>query len=312
MQHRRVGESGLKVSAIALGSQTTFVEMRQSGVREVVRAAVEHGITTFDMADVYDKGEAERLFGYVVSGLRRQDVVIISKVGQPMTDSVLDRGLSRKHILESIDGALVRLQTEYLDLYLCDGYDPETPVAEVAGAMDQLVRSGKILYWGTRGWSAAQIESALAASRAMGGSPPMADQSPYNLLDRRAEVDGSLAPGLAGGVVGVMACHPLAGGVLTGKYNDGIPRFSRAEIDETLRASLVEADLARVRGLPPIAADLGVTTAQLALAWVLTRPGVSCAVSGAMSSEQIAENAGAGELVLGAEVLAAVEGVVGG
>jgi len=310
MQYRRVGHSGLKVSAIALGSESTFVEMRQSGVREVVRVAVEHGINTFDFADVYDKGEAERLFGYVTSDFRRQDVIVVTKVGQPMSAGPLDRGLSRKHILESIDGALVRLQTEYLDLYLCDGFDPETPVEETAAAMDQLVRAGKILYWGVRGWNASQIASAVAAARELGCGHPVAVQAPFNLLDRQAAAEAmpAAAPGDLG--VGLMACRPLAGGLLTGKYNDGVPRFSRAEVDDTLRARLSDANIARVRRLAPIAADLGATVAQLALAWVLGQAGVACAVVGVMAGEQIAENAAAADLDLAPDVAAAV-GAIG-
>ncbi len=307
MHYRRVGDSGLKVSAIALGGQHNFVELRQSGVREVVRAAIDRGIYTFDLSDVYDKGEAERLFGYLMSEFRRQDVVVVSKVGQAMSDNPFDRGLSHKHISESIDPALVRLQTDYLDLYLCDGFDPDTPVAEVVGAMDRLVRVGKILYWGTRGWSAAQIAAAAAAARDLGCAPPIADQSPYHLLDRGAEAEGSLA---AAAGVGVMACRPLAGGILTGKYNDGVPRFSRAEIDDALRERLVDADLARVRRLAPVAAELGVSTGQLALSWVLAQPRVACAVTGAMSAEQIAENVAAAELALPPDAMAAIEAAV--
>jgi len=305
MQYRRVGHSGLKVSALALGSRSTFVEMRQTGVREVVRAAMECGINTFDFADVYDNGEAERLFGYVVGEFRRQDVVIATKVGQPMSDAPFDRGLSRKHIAESIDGALVRLQTEYLDLYLCDGYDPETPIHEVVSVMDRLVRLGKILYWGTCCWDTAQIEAALGAARELGCVAPIVDQSPINLLQRGGNGGASSGPPDLG--IGRMACRPLAGGVLTGKYGDGTPRASRAEIDEAFAASLNDADLARARLLAPIAAGLGVTTGQLALAWVLRQAGVSCAVMGAMSREQVLENAAAADLVLEPDTVAAIE-----
>jgi aryl-alcohol dehydrogenase-like predicted oxidoreductase len=176
MEYRRVGKAGIKVSEIALGAWLTFgASVDEAAARACVEAAIDHGINFLDNADAYARGEAERVLGKVVRdlGLRRQELVLSSKVFWPMSDDVSDRGLSRKHIMESVEGSLRRLGTDYLDLYFCHRYDPEAPVEEVVRAMDDLVHQGKVLYWGTSVWSAAQIETAVEVARAFNAYPPV-------------------------------------------------------------------------------------------------------------------------------------------
>ncbi len=309
MQYRRLGRSGLKISAVSLGGWLTFgSQVDEGGVKAVVAAAVEGGVNFIDLADVYAKGEAERVFGQALASFRRQDLVISSKAFWPMTDNVNDRGLSRKHLFESVEGSLRRLGTDYLDIYFCHRFDEETPVDEVVMAMDDLCRQGKILYWGTSVWSAAQITEAALTARALGAHPPRVEQPRYNLLDRHIEPE--ILPTCQAQGLGIVCWSPLAQGVLTGKYNREVPAGSRAADLDWVRKQITEEQLARVRRLSALADDMGLPLGRLALAWCLRQPGVSAVITGARTPEQLRENLAAAELVLDGETLARIEDII--
>jgi voltage-dependent potassium channel beta subunit len=311
MEYRRVGKAGIKVSEIALGAWLTFgASLDEATTRACVEAAIDHGINFLDNADVYARGEAERVLGKVVRdlGLRRQDLVLSSKVFWPMSDDVNDRGLSRKHIVESIEGSLRRLGTEYLDLYFCHRYDPETPVEELVRAMDDLVHQGKVLYWGTSVWRAAQIEMAVEVARAFNAYPPQVEQPRYNMLDRHVEPE--ILPTCAKHGLGVTVFSPLAQGLLTGKYNEGVPPESRAARSDWLEDDLTEENIAKVRRLTALAGDLGLKMSQLALAWILRRPEVSAVITGATKPGHVLSNVKAAGVNLTADALEEIEGIL--
>jgi len=308
MQYRRVGNSGLKVSALAVGAWMTFEDLRQSGVREVLRVGLDNGINYFDLADVYADGEAEELVGNIMREFRRADLVLATKAYWPMSEGINDRGLSRKHLLESIDGSLRRLGTDYVDLFYCHRFDEETSIEEVVRAMDHVIRQGKALYWGTSVWTGEQIETAVRLAHDLGCYPPIVDQPWYSLVDRHIEADPLPVARRLG--IGLATGSPLAQGVLTGKYNDGIPRGSRADVYEAARDQLKERDIEIARRLSPVADGLGVPLARLALAWVLRQPGVCCAIMGVTGREQIEANVEAVDLTLGDDVLAEIDRVL--
>ncbi|MEZ6183600.1 MAG: aldo/keto reductase family protein [Planctomycetota bacterium] len=309
MRYRRLGDSGLKVSVVGLGSWLTYGNaVEEERAQECVRAALEAGINFFDTADVYAKGEAERCLGRLLAGVRREHVVLATKAFWPMSDDVNDRGLSRKHLLEACAASLKRLGTDYVDLYQCHCHDPDSPMAEVVRAMDDLIRQGKVLYWGVSNWDAEQIRAAVECARSLGAPPPISNQPPYNLLQREIEeqvVPTSLELGL-----GQVAYSPLAQGLLTGKYRHGeVPAESRLANDRLNRwmhARMTPENLARIDALAKVAseADLGLT--RMSLAWCLAQPGIASVIVGATRAEQVRQNAQAAELELGADVLAAI------
>ncbi len=311
MEYRRLGKAGIKVSEISLGAWLTYGGSEEEATtRECVKAAVEHGINFIDLADIYARGEAERVVGKVIRelGLRRQDLVLSSKLFWPMSDNVNDRGLSRKHIMESLENSLRRLQVDYLDMYFCHRYDPETPVDEVVRAMDDLVHQGKVLYWGTSVWSAVQIEAAVNAANRYNAYLPQVEQPRYNMLDRHIEPE--ILSTCAEHGMGVVVFSPLAQGLLTGKYNDGIPEGTRAATSRWLDADLTDENLARVRQLGVIAQELGLTTAELALAWVLRRPEISSAITGATKTRHVESNVKAAGVKLPAEAVEKIEEIL--
>ncbi|MGI6367918.1 MAG: aldo/keto reductase family protein [Anaerolineae bacterium] len=299
MQFRRLGDAGIKFSVVGLGGWTTFGDSitAESDVREIILAAYEAGVNFFDSADAYARGESERIMGRALAELPRDNLVISSKLFWPMSSDVNDRGLSRKHIMQSIDGTLKRLGTDYLDVYFCHRYDPETPLEETVRAMDDLVHQGKILYWGTSEWTAAQIAEAVGLARAHNLYAPKAEQPGYNLV-RRRRVESEIIPAVRQHGIGLTVFSPLASGVLTGKYDDGVPAGSRAARNQGLRDTLTEERLAAVRALKGIADDLGVTRAQLALAWVLRNAEVTSVITGATRAEQVAGNVRASDITL--------------
>ena len=241
MKYRRLGKAGIKVSEISLGAWLTFGKSVDDAITQAcIAAAVEHGVNFLDIADIYAKGEAEKAVGRAIRalGLRRQDLVISSKVFWPMSDNINDRGLSRKHIMESVEQSLRRIGTDYLDLYFCHRFDPETPIEEVVRAMDDLIHQGKVLYWGTSVWSAAQIEAAVGTAKVLNAYLPQVEQPRYNMLHR--EIEAEVMPTAAKHGIGLVVWSPLAQGVLTGKYNDGIPEGSRATYSEWIKADLTE------------------------------------------------------------------------
>ena len=295
MQYRRLGQAGTKVSAISLGGWTTFGSSvsEQELVQKILHAAFEAGVNFFDIADVYARGEAERVMGAVLRQFPRHELVISSKVFWPMSDDVNDRGLSRKHIMESIDKTLKRVGTDYLDVYFCHRYDDDTPLEETARAMDDLVSAGKILYWGTSEWSGAQLKAAHAIADRKNLAGPSVEQPQYSLLSRK-KVDDEIFTAAREAGMGLVVWSPLASGVLTGKYDDGIPAGSRLDRIDWLRTTfLSDENRARVKRFGALASEVGVSRTRMALAWCLSRPGIASVITGATSLAQLEENLGA-------------------
>jgi len=309
MNYRQVGRSGLKVSEIALGAWLTYgATVKDNRAEKIIRAAIEQGVNFIDIADIYAKGEAEKTVGAAIKDFKRTDLVISSKLFWPMSDNINDRGLSRKHIMESIDKSLRRIGTDYLDMYFCHRFDPETPVEETVRAMCDLVQQGKILYWGTSVWEADQIDQAVADARQWKGYLPVVEQPCYNMFDRH--IEKKIMPTCAGHGMGVVVWSPLAQGLLTGKYNDVIPGGTRGSETEWLKPLMNDKNIDRVKKLGEIAKSLSITTAQLALAWVLRRSEISCAIVGATSIEQLRENLAASGIVLESDILSEIETIL--
>ncbi|MQC26605.1 MAG: aldo/keto reductase [Chloroflexi bacterium] len=314
MNYRHLGRSGLKVSEISFGAWVTFGDqIGQKTATQLIHAAHEHGVNFFDNSDSYALGEAETLMGKAIKDLHRSSLVISSKVFWPTLPGPNGRGLSRKHLTEALHGSLKRLDLDYLDLYFCHRYDPETPIEEVVYTMNSFIQQGKILYWGTSEWRASQIAEAHGIARQYGLIPPTMEQPQYNMLHRRrVEVELSALNELHG--LGLTIWSPLASGILTGKYNDGIPEGSRASLENMgfIKDRITEDKLAKVRRLAEIAGDLGISTAQLAIAWVLRRKEVSSVITGATKLSQLEENLTAADAVdkLDASVLDAVETIL--
>ena len=296
MQYRRLGASGLQLSALSFGAWVTFGnQIGRGAAREMIAAAWDHGVNFFDNAEGYANGEAERVMGDVIADLRlpRDGWCVSSKVffGSAADPRPTQKGLSRKHVHDACHAALKRLRVDYLDLYFCHRPDPHTPIAETVWAMDHLVRQGKVLYWGTSEWSADEIREAHRVARAHHLVAPTMEQPQYNLLDReRFEVE--YAPLYAEYGMGTTIFSPLASGLLTGKYNDGIPADSRLAQDgmgwlqRGLRGDRVEA----LRRYSALVADLGVAPSTLAIAWCLRNPNVSTVMLGASKLSQLLQN----------------------
>ncbi len=312
MEYRNLGKSGLKVSEVALGGWETYgVNVNENQmVRDIVTKAYEEGVNYFDEADVYARGKSEELMGSVLAELPRQDLVIASKVFWPMSDNVNDRGLSRKHVLESIRGTLKRLQTDYLDIYFAHRYDPEVPMEEIVMAFDQIIRNGQSLYWGTSMWPAARIAQAVEFARANGLHAPVVEQPEYSMI-RRERVEGEILPYTESAGVGLVVWSPLAMGLLTGKYDDGKPAGARLTEKENWGKNLLtDENIQKVRDLKPIADDLGLTRAQLALAWILRQKGVSSVITGATKVSQIEDTVKAAGVNLSEEVVSQIEDIL--
>ena len=315
MHYRRLGRTGLKVSEISLGAWLTFGnQIDEQTAIDLVHAAYEHGVNFFDNADVYANGQAEIVMGKAIKTLQRETLVISSKVFWPTFPGPNGRGLSRKHIFESIHASLRRLGTDYVDLYFCHRYDPDTPFEEVARAMDDLVHQGKVLYWGTSEWEAYQIAEVYSACREFGLVPPSMEQPQYNLFHRK-RVEDHIMPLARDLGLGLTTFSPLYFGILTGKYNDGIPAGSRASHEDMawLRERITPERIAIVRQLTALAQELGLTTSQLAIAWVLRRKEVSSVITGASRLEQLDENLAAAEAVdkLTNDILERIDAIFG-
>ncbi|SEJ70740.1 voltage-dependent potassium channel beta subunit, animal [Deinococcus reticulitermitis] len=312
MEYRKLGRSGLKVSEVALGGWETYGINQDASkmVGEIVKAAYDEGVNFFDQADVYARGQSETLMGEVLREFPRHTLVISSKVFWPMSDDVNDRGLSRKHVLESIDKSLKRLGTDYLDIYFAHRYDPEVPMDEIVMAFDQVIRDGKALYWGTSMWPAARIAQAVEFAKAHGLHAPVTEQPEYSMIHRE-RVEGEILPYTEGAGIGLVVWSPLAMGLLTGKYDDGKPEGARlTEKENWGKNFLTEENIQKVRDLRPIADDLGVTRAQLALAWLLRQKGVSSVITGATRSEQIRDTVKASGVRLSEDVQRRIEEIL--
>ena len=311
MQYRRLGNTGLKVSEISLGSWLTYgnaVE-RETAIRTIDKA-YELGINFFDTANAYNRGEAEKVVGEALRKYDRNSYVLATKVFFPMGDGPNDRGLSRKHIYEQAHASLKRLGLDYIDILYCHRYDPETPVEETLRIFNDLMRQGKILYAGISEWSAAQIEEAMHIADKYLLDRFVVNQPQYSMLHRNIEKE--VIPVSEKHGVGQVVFSPLAQGLLTGKYKsiNDIPSDSRAannEINRFIKGLINEETLAKVQKIRIIADKLGVPMAQVALAWVLRQPNVASALIGASRPEQVVENAKASGYVLSDEILAEIE-----
>ncbi|MGI8748686.1 MAG: aldo/keto reductase family protein [Deinococcus sp.] len=312
MEYRNLGRSGLKVSEVSLGGWVTFGHSvhDQQMVRDIVLSAYEQGVNFFDQADVYAKGKSEEMMGEVLRELPRHTLVVSSKVYWPMSDDVNDRGLSRKHILESIDKTLKRLETDYLDIYFAHRYDPTVPMEEIVMAFDQVVRSGRAMYWGTSMWPAARIAQAVEFARAHGFHPPVTEQPEYSMIHRE-RVEKESLPYTEPAGVGLVVWSPLAEGLLTGKYDDDKPAGARlTENGNAGKTFLTEENIAKVRDLKPVADELGLSRAQLAIAWILRQPGVSSVITGATRQGQIEDTVKAAGVTLDAGVVGRIEEIL--
>lgn len=312
MEYRKLGKSGLRVSEVALGGWETYGINQDASkmVGDIVRAAYDAGVNFFDQADIYAKGQSETLMGAVLKEFPRHTLVISSKVYWPMSDHVNDRGLSRKHVLESIDGSLKRLGTDYLDIYFAHRYDPDVPMEEIVMAFDQVIRDGKALYWGTSMWPAARIAQAVEFAKAHGLHAPVTEQPEYSMI-RRERVEKEILPYTEDAGIGLVVWSPLAMGLLTGKYDEGKPEGARLTEKENWGNSfLTDENIQKVRDLKPIADDLGLTRAQLALAWLLRQKGVSSVITGATKTAQIQDTVKAAGVKLSDDVQQKIEEIL--
>jgi voltage-dependent potassium channel beta subunit len=299
MHYRRLGKSGLKVSEIGLGAWVTFGnQIDESMASELIHQAYDAGVNFFDNADVYADGQAEIVMGRAINDLPREALVISSKVFAPSLPGPNGRGLSRKHVTEAIHASLKRLGLEYLDLYFCHRFDPDTPLDEVVFTMTHLIEQGKILYWGTSEWTAAQISQAVGVARQYNLIPPTMEQPQYNMLHRKA-LEAEITPIARELGIGLTTYSPLHFGILSGKYNQGIPEGSRATLENMswMQENLKPERLDTVKELGVVAADLGITMAQMAIAWILRRKVISSVITGATNPDQLSENLGAAEVV---------------
>lgn len=315
MHYRRLGRSGLKVSEISLGTWLTVGgHLDRDASHQLIRAAFDQGINYFDCADINANGDAERILGEALTGLPRSELVLSSKVFYPTSSDPNGRGLSRKHIVEALNASLQRMGTDYLDLYFCHRFDPDTPIDEIVRTMDVLTHQGKILYWGTSEWEPYQIAQAFGVAREFNLTPPTMEQPQYNMFVRE-NVELKLAPLCRELGLGLTAWGPLFFGILSGKYNDGIPPGSRAEREDVgwMQEHLTKENLEIVRRLTALASELGITTAQLSIAWLLRRKEVSSVITGATNPAQMDENLVAGELHdhLTEEILEKIEEILG-
>lgn len=315
MQHRFLGNSGLKVSEIAYGNWITHGgQVEEDAAHACVRRALELGITTFDTADVYAGTRAESVLGRALADVRRQSIELCTKVFWPTGRGPNARGLSRKHIMESIDLSLQRLGTDYVDLYQAHRYDHSTPLEETMVAFADIVRAGKAHYIGVSEWTAEQLRAGAELATEL-RIPFISNQPQYSMLWR--VIEGKVIPASEQLGIGQIVWSPIAQGVLTGKYRPGEPppAGSRA-LDESGGGSFVQRWLRdevldAVVQLRPVAEDAGLSMAQLALAWVLRQPNVAAAIVGATRPEQLDDNVGASGVVLEDDVLRRIDEILG-
>jgi len=319
MQYRRLGSSGLKLSELSFGSWVTYGnQLAEDSARECMAAAHDAGVNFFDNAEVYARGQSETIMGVALAklGWRRSSYVVSTKFYWGLNDGPNEKNtLNRKYLMQAIDGSLKRLKLDHVDLVFCHRPDPDTPLEEVVWAMHDMIRTGKALYWGTSEWEAAAIAAAWHIADKHHLAKPVMEQPQYNLFHRE-RVEREYARLYDDQGIGLTTWSPLASGLLSGKYNDGIPPGSRATIKgyEWLAERIVDpVKLAQVRSLAPVAADLGCTLAQLALAWCLKNPHVTTVITGASRASQVVENLRCLEVVpkLDAEIMARIDGIVG-
>jgi len=315
MKYRHVGKSGLMVSELSLGSWLTYGNtVDDTTAIDTIDAAYECGINSFDTANGYNLGQAEKVLGKALRKYPRSSLVVASKIFFPMGDGPNDRGLSRKHMTEQMDAILKRLQMDYVDILYCHRYDGETPLYETLRTMDDFVRKGKALYLGVSEWTAAQIAETLALQDKYLIDRIVVTQPLYNLLNRRLEKE--VLPLCMQNGIGQMTYSPLGMGMLTGKYKKDQPapegsRVTHESIGSWMRADyFTDVNFEKVERLRKVADEAGISLVNLSLAWVLANPGVSSAIIGASRREQVISNAKAVELELSDELLAKIEEAV--
>jgi voltage-dependent potassium channel beta subunit len=304
---RQLGNTNIQISALGLGSWNTYghVVTDQAIVNEIVHTAFDHGINFFDMANNYADGQAEIMMGIALRRLPRERLILSSKVFMASKHS--ERGLSEAKINRGIDNSLKRIGTDYLDIYFCHRYDPDTPLEETVSAMGKLVQQGKIRHWGTSTWSAAQIARAYKIAIGQGVAPPMVEQPELSLINQLDYKINILAE-IKRRNMGVVTFSPLASGILSGKYADGIPEDSRFARIDWLRNSM-QAKINRYPSAPlkALAAQHNCSQAQLAIAWVMAQLGVSSVITGASRVEQLIDNMGAAQITLPDETMRSLE-----
>jgi voltage-dependent potassium channel beta subunit len=313
VRYRNLGRWGVKISVVGLGSWLTYGgSVEEDAARACVARAYERGVNFFDTANVYARGRAEEVVGRAIRDLRRDSIVLATKVYFPMGEGVNDRGLSRKHVREQIDASLRRLQVDYVDLYQCHRYDVTTPLEETVQAMDDLVRGGKILYWGVSEWNADQIAGAVNLARARGWAEPVSNQPQYSALWRR--VEERVLPTCKQYGLGNVVWSPLAMGILTGKYTDAAnpPGGTRAagRAAEMMGDYFTQPVLDAVQQLKPLAERAHCTPAQLALAWCLRDDVVSSVIVGATRPEQVDENVAAADLDVDPQIFREMDAIL--
>ncbi len=311
MEYRRLGPTGMKVSAMSIGAWLTFGsdKVAEDTAKTCLRTAIESGINFIDVADMYSRGGAERVVGEVVKDYERHKLVISTKAYWPMSDDVNDRGLSRKHIMESVENSLRRFDMDYVDIFFCHRYDNETPTEETVRAIEDLIRQGKVLYWGTSMWEANQIQEAVDIADRINGYRPVVEQPLYNMLDRHV-VEGDLEAKLDEHSIGLVVWSPLAGGLLTGKYNDGVPEESRAakhEMSDNFSEHRIEVG----RQITALAQEYGYEPAALALAWAMAHQNVDSVITGATKPEHVESNLQALDVEMNAELDEKIERILG-
>jgi len=316
MNYRNLGMWGVKLSEIGFGSWLIFSDGNQDRADQLVHLAYEHGINFFDTANVYGGGITEPIVAKALAPFRRDTYVLATKLFWPLKDwpfpGANDRGLSRKHIFEQCQASLARLDTDYLDLYQCHRFDEQTPLRETCRAMNDLVNQGKILYWGVSEWNADQITEAVSLCDEHDWHRPVSNQPLYNMLERHWEHD--VFPACARFGMGIVNYSPLAEGLLTGKYRDGIPNGARAADDtlgQWIKPRMTEENLARIRRLAELADGLGAPLSNLALAWCLRRPELTSTIIGVTRPEQLLENIKACELQLDDAILDRISAILG-
>ena len=318
MPYRRLGRSGLKVSALSFGSWVTFKnQVDETAAVEALETAREYGVNFFDNAEAYAGGESERIMGQALRklGWERWSYVVSTKLYWGIHDDVnMKHTLNRKYLMQAIDASLERFGLDYVDLLFCHRADPDTPIEETVWAMHDIIEDGKALYWGTSEWSADEIRAAYEIAERHHLHKPVMEQPQYNLFNRR-RVEKEYARLYDDIGLGLTTWSPLASGLLTGKYLDGIPEDSRGALEgfEWLQDMLTNEEAnEQVQALKDVADDLGCTLAQLSIAWCAANPHVSTVITGASKIEQIHDNMGALEVLdkLDDEVLARIDGIV--
>ncbi len=311
MRYRRVGNSGLKISEISLGSWLTYGGTVEDEIaKRCIATAIDNGINFIDCAEIYARGGAERVLGefFAEGTYSRRNLVVSTKVFWPTSEDINDWGNSRKNIMNAINDSLQRLRMDYVDIYYLHRFDHTTPLRETVATMDDLIHDGKVHYWGTSVWTAAQLERVNAVAKEMGAHQPIVEQPRYNMLSRFIELE--IMDVVQRNGMGLTVWSPLAQGILTGKYLNGIPEDSRGARSESLKKSLTPEVIEKLGRLKTIADSLDITMNQLALAWILRRPEISAAITGATRPEHVVSNVAASDVSLSSTVLEEIEEIL--